>query len=312
MNLKKIIQLNTAILFSFVSLLSVTSCASQGVTFVNQTNEQQNVQTEIATFWVDISMEGGSGRAYIESPVKVTSVDGDMSATLVWSSENYDYMVIGGVRYDNENPGGPSTFTVHIDSITEPLSVIGDTVVMSTPHEIEYTINWGESTEAVTETLAVSDVSESELFDALEKAGLSKTGELQLNYATGYRVTWFGDYSVISIDNSGMYLLIPEGGTAPEGLPKEVTCLYKPLDSTYLVSTSAMDLVVTCGALDRIALSGTKASDWYVDEAREAMETGEIVYAGRYRAPDYELLLTSGCDIASENMMIDHEPGLIE
>ncbi len=312
MNLKKTIQLNTAILFSFVSLLSVTSCNSQGVTFVNQTNEQQVAATEISTLWVEISMEGGTGRAHIESPVKVSSVDGDMSAVFVWNSENYDYMIVDGVKYDNENPGGPSTFTVHIDSITEPLSVIGDTVAMSTPHEIEYTIKWGESTEVVTETLAVSGVSESELFDALEKAGLSKTGELDTSYAVGYRVTKFGEYSVIAIDNSGVYLLIPEGGEVPAALPDGVTLLYKPLDETYLVTSSAMDLIVTLGALDRIALSGTKASDWYVDEAKEAMEAGDLLYAGRYRAPDYELLLTSGCDIAIENTMIYHEPGVIE
>ncbi len=293
-------------------LFSVTSCTSQGVTFVNQTNEESSFTSVKETYLVDIGFEGGTGKAYIESPVEVTSVDGDLSAVFVWSSVNYDYMIVDGVRYDNENPGGPSTFTVPLDNITEPLTVIGDTVAMSTPHEIEYTINWGEMTVTSSEVYEVSSVSESELFDALEKAGLSKTGEMIPEYATGFKVTRFGDYSVISIPNSGKYLLIPEGGEAPAGLPEGVTLFYKPLDKSYLVSTSAMDLIVTCGALDRIALSGTKASDWYVDEAREAMESGDILYAGRYRAPDYELLLESGCDIAIENTMIYHEPAVKE
>ena len=312
MKMKKKIQLNTAILFSFISLFIVTSCNSQGVTFVNQTNEEEHVSTVKETWLIDIGFEGGTGKAYIESPVQVTSVDGDLSAVFVWSSVNYDYMIVNGVRYDNENPGGPSTFTVSIDNITEPLTVIGDTVAMSTPHEIEYVITWGEKTVTSSEVYDNSVVSESELFAALEKAGLSKTGEMIPSYAIGYKVTKFGDYSVISIDNSGEYLLIPEGGSVPEGLPDGVTCLFKPLDSTYLVSTSAMDLIVTCGALDRIALSGTKESDWYVEEAAAAMQSGDILYAGKYRAPDYELLLNSGCDLALENTMIYHEPSVIE
>ncbi len=312
MNLKKKIQNYISVLFSLVVLLSVTSCTSQGVTFVNQTNEEESFATVKETYLIDIGFEGGTGKAYIESPVEVSSVDGDLTAVFVWNSVNYDYMIVGGVRYDNENPGGPSTFTVSIDNITEPLTVIGDTVAMSTPHEIEYTVVWGEATVTSSEVYEGSAVSESELFEALEKAGLSKTGEMIPGYAVGYRVTRFGDYSVISIDNSGEYLLIPEGGSVPDGLPEGVTCLYKPLDKTYLVSTSAMDLIVTCGALDRIALSGTKESDWYIPEAASAMESGDLIYAGKYRAPDYELLLNTGCDLALENTMIYHEPSVIE
>ena len=300
------------ILFSFIVLLCVTSCASQGVTFVSETENENVKETVKETYLVDIGFEGGTGKAYIESPVEVTSVDGDLSAVFVWSSVNYDYMIIDGIRYDNENPGGPSTFTVSLNNITDPLTVIGDTVAMSTPHEIEYTITWGEKTVTSSEVIGTFSVSESELFDALEKAGLSKTGEMIPEYATGFKVTKFGDYTVISIDMSGEYLLIPEGGEVPDGLPEGVMVLQKPLDRTYLVSTSAMDLIVTCGALDRILLSGTKESDWYVEEASEAMSSGDILYAGKYRAPDYELLLNSGCDLAIENTMIYHEPSVIE
>ncbi len=312
MNLKKKLENSISVLFSLVVLLSVTSCTSQGVTFVNQTNEEPGFESVRETYLVEIGFEGGTGKAFIESPVEVTSVDGDLSAVFVWSSVNYDYMIVNGIRYDNENPGGPSTFTVSIDNITEPLTVIGDTVAMSTPHEIEYTVVWGEKTVTSTETFGGSSVSESELFDALKKAGFSKTGEMIPEYAVGYRVTYFGDYSVISIDNSGEYLLIPEEGSVPEGLPEGVVCLFKPLDRTYLVSTSAMDLIVTCGALDSIVLSGTKESDWYVEEAAQAMASGDILYAGKYRAPDYELLLNTGCDLAIENTMIYHEPSVIE
>ena len=312
MNFRRSLQKKISLLFVLIVVLCVTSCTSQGVTFVNQANVEEQVSSVKETYLIDIGFEGGTGKAYIESPVEVTSVDGDLSAVFVWSSVNYDYMIVNGIRYDNENPGGPSTFTVSLDNITEPLTVIGDTVAMSTSHEIEYTITWGEKTVTSSEVISSSSVSESELFDALEKAGLSKTGELIPEYAVGYKVTSFGDYSVISIGMSGEYLLVPEGGSVPEGLPDGVIILQKPLDRTYLVSTSAMDLIVTCGALDRIVLSGTKESDWYVEEAASAMASGDILYAGKYRAPDYELLLNSGCDLAIENTMIYHEPSVIE
>ena len=88
--------------------------------------------------------------------------------------------------------------------------------------------------------------------------------------------------------------------------------LEKPLDCTYLVSTSVMDLLRACDALDRVRLSGTRESDWYIDEAKDAMQSGDIVYAGRYRAPDYERILAEGCDLAIENTMILHAPKIIE
>ena len=296
----------------FAASMVVTSCASQGVTSVNQTIEESVKESVKETYLIDITFEGGTGKAHIESPVEVTSVDGNLSAVFVWSSENYDYMIVDGIRYDNENPGGPSTFTVSIDNITEPLNVIGDTVAMSTPHEIEYTIIWGKKTVTSSEVISVSSVSESEVISVLENAGLSKTGELELKYATGFRVKEFGEYKLISIDNSGEYLLVPEKAQIPDGLPEGVTILQKPLNSTYLVSTSAMDLINTCGALDHIKLSGAKESDWFVDDAVKAMQNGDIIYAGRYRAPDYELILESGCSLAIENTMIYHEPAVKE
>ena len=119
MILGKTLQKKISILFSLIAVLCVTSCASQGVTFVNQTNVEEQVSSVKETYLIDIGFEGGTGKAFIESPVEVTSVDGDLSAVFVWSGVNYDYMIVNGIRYDNENPGGPSTFTVSIDNITE-------------------------------------------------------------------------------------------------------------------------------------------------------------------------------------------------
>lgn len=90
---------------------------------------------------VDIKMQGGTGKAYIESPATLCVENGNLSLTVVWSSVNYDYMIVDDNKYLNENVGGPSTFTFPISDLDNPLTVIGDTTAMSVPHEIEYVIS---------------------------------------------------------------------------------------------------------------------------------------------------------------------------
>ena len=146
MKLKKKIQNSISILFSLVVLLSVTSCTSQGVTFVNQTNEEEHVSTVKETWLIDIGFEGGTGKAYIESPVQVTSVDGDLSAVFVWSSVNYDYMIVNGEKYLPVNETGNSVFEIPVEVFDFGLPVLADTTAMSTPHEVAYTLYFHSST----------------------------------------------------------------------------------------------------------------------------------------------------------------------
>ncbi|MBQ3488257.1 MAG: hypothetical protein IJI97_00625 [Clostridia bacterium] len=98
------------------------------------------------TYTVAVTLTGGTGKAKIASPVQLVVKDGQMSAILVWSSSNYDYMKVNGVRYDAVIEEGHSTFTVPVASLEEPLPVMADTVAMSTPHEIEYTITFDPTT----------------------------------------------------------------------------------------------------------------------------------------------------------------------
>ncbi len=313
---KNAIKRITILISLILTVITVTSCASQGVTSVEEGKKEATESVikadEDRTLEVDITMEGGTGKAYIESPVTVTVSDGKMSALFVWNSKNYDYMVVDGVRYDNENPDGNSTFTVPVATLDEPLTVIGDTVAMSKPHEIEYTIYWngtgtdegaGEEGGNIPSDVGTGDV---------DLGTLKQTGELELSYATQFSVKEYGDYKLISIVGSGDYLLVPEGMDVPEGISDDVIILQKPLDKTYLVSTSVMDLICRCDRLDRIRLSGSIEEDWCVDEAKNAMKAGDILYAGKYRAPDYELILSEGCDLAIENSMIYHEPAVRE
>ena len=91
---------------------------------------------------VSVTLEGGSGRATVESPAALTVADGKMTATIVWSSPNYDYMIVDGEKYLPTNTEGNSTFEIPVAALGTPLAVTADTVAMSTPHEIEYTLTF--------------------------------------------------------------------------------------------------------------------------------------------------------------------------
>ena len=123
-------------------------------------------------------------------------------------------------------------------------------------------------------------------------------------------------YCLVKIKNGGNFLLAPEN--APEeignlkNLPENTFVLKKPLNKVYLVSTSAMDFVAKLGAVENLRFSGTKERGWFIPEAKDAMKSKKILYAGKYSAPDYELLLSRGCNLALENTMIFHNPEVKE
>ena len=94
------------------------------------------------SYTCEVTLEGGSGRATVESPAALTVADGKMTATLVWSSPNYDYMIVDGKKYLPTNTEGNSTFEIPVSALDTALTVTADTVAMSTPHEIEYTLTF--------------------------------------------------------------------------------------------------------------------------------------------------------------------------
>ena len=142
---------------------------------------------------------------------------------------------------------------------------------------------------------------------------LAYESSLELEHATQFSVDYYqGDYALIEIGDGERYLVVPEGAAVPSGLEEGVTILQQPLDCIYLVATSAMDLFVSLDGLDAVRLSGTNASGWYIPQAKAAMEAGDILYAGKYSAPDYELIYDQGCDLAVESTMIYHNPEVKE
>ena len=99
------------------------------------------------SYTCEVTLEGGSGRATVDSPAALTVADGKMTATIVWSSPNYDYMIVDGEKYLPTNTEGNSTFEIPVPALGVPLSVVADTVAMSTPHEIEYTLTFSAPSE---------------------------------------------------------------------------------------------------------------------------------------------------------------------
>ena len=135
-----------------------------------------------------------------------------------------------------------------------------------------------------------------------------------LDYARQFAAEVYTDGSVLlTIAESGdKFLVRPEGAAELSALPEGTVELRQPLENIYLVSSSIMDYFIQLDALDSIALSGTRADGWYLDEAKAAMEAGEITYAGKYSAPDYECILAAHCSLAIENTMIYHTPEVKE
>ena len=97
------------------------------------------------TYTAEVTLSGGSGRAGIESPADITAADGIMTATIIWSSSNYEYMLIDGVYYYPANTTGNSTFEIPV-SMDKDIEVTAQTVAMSTPHEVDYTLRLDSST----------------------------------------------------------------------------------------------------------------------------------------------------------------------
>ena len=92
---------------------------------------------------VDVVLSGGSGKASVESPTLLEVKDGKYFAQITWSSSNYDYMIVEGETYYNENAdGGNSMFQIPVLAFDEEMPVIADTVAMGAPHEIQYTLHF--------------------------------------------------------------------------------------------------------------------------------------------------------------------------
>ena len=146
-----------------------------------------------------------------------------------------------------------------------------------------------------------------------ELPGLTWESRMDLIYADGFSVDYYeGGYALIQVKDDARYLVVPENMPVPEALAQDVVVIRQPVERIYLAATSAMALFDALDALNAIRLSGTRASGWYIDHAVEAMERGDMLFAGSYSEPDYELMINEGCQLAIESTMIYHTPKVKE
>ena len=136
---------------------------------------------------------------------------------------------------------------------------------------------------------------------------------MELKYAENFSVDYYeGGYKMLSIKDGTKILVIPEGKAVPDHLDEDVIIMKQPIKNLYLVASSVMDMFDKLDALNTIRLSGQKEDGWYIESAKKAMEDGNILYAGKYNKPDYELIVSEKCSLAIENRMISHSPEVIE
>ena len=162
-------------------------------------------------------------------------------------------------------------------------------------------------------------IKETQEVSALESMNEAESGELiyessmELQYAQNFSVDCYeGGYRILKTMDGTQILIVPEGKEIPENLQEEVIVLQQPIRNLYLVSSAVMDMFAKLDALDAVRFSGQKEENWYVEEAKEAMERGDILYAGKYSKPDYEKIVSQNCSLAIENRMITHTPEVVE
>lgn len=327
-----------------LGLLGMCGCSSQAFVSEQQTEtvltqEETGLEFQDGTYQMEVELLGGSGRASVTSPAKVEIKDGKAVATLEWSSPNYDYMVVDGEKYLPVNTEGNSVFQIPVEAFDQDIAVIADTVAMSTPHEIEYTLNFhaGENGQ----NAAKADTTEQEDADGAEKgqqtaavgenpaktaaAPLTYDHSMELSYAENFAVDYYeGGYKLLTTQlNGDRILIVPKHQQVPEdaealvspsaeGKPGKLIVLQEPVKNLYLVASSVMDMFAQLDSMDAISMCGLKEEDWYIPAAKQAMKDGTLLYAGKYSQPDYELLLSQNCSMAIENSMIYHTPEVME
>ena len=148
---------------------------------------------------------------------------------------------------------------------------------------------------------------------AAEADPMAVVGSMALRYATQFTVDYLScGGALISVGTEDRFLLLPEGVDVPQGAEEDLVILRQPLGTLYNAASSAMDFFVQLDSLSRVRFTSTSYKNWGIPEVRSALDAGTLVYAGKYSAPDFEMLLGEKCSLAIESTMIYHSPDIKE
>lgn len=136
---------------------------------------------------------------------------------------------------------------------------------------------------------------------------------MDIKYAKNFSVDYYkGGYALISISNNTRFLVVPENMEVPKEMDEDIAVIKQPLSNVYLVATAAMAFFDELDSLNAIRLSGTKAEGLSIENAIKEMEAGNILFAGKYSEPDYELIKAENCKLSIQSNMITHAPEIKE
>ncbi len=192
----------------------------------------------------------------------------------------------------------------------------------------------GEDTDAANASETPSGESGPDWTSVPEIAGLSFCGTDANDAAVYFRLSHYQDtegrdYRLLEIAGGAQrFLLVPAGAGRSDftayaaedhavnrekaGDAIQLTVLQQPLSKVYVAASAVMAPICDIGAVSQLRFSGLSADRWYVEAAREAMESGQMLFAGKYSEPDFETLLQEGCSLAMESTMIYHVPEVKE
>lgn len=133
------------------------------------------------------------------------------------------------------------------------------------------------------------------------------SGRMPLEYAEQFSVSYLENgCSLVEISDGQKFMIVPENTEISE--TENVTVIQQPVENIYVGASSAVDLFDGAGAIDSVKMVSTKSADWCLPSVKNALESGQITYVGKYNAPDYEILLDENCGLAVESTMIYHSP----
>ena len=289
-------------------------------------------------------VSGGSGRVTITCP-QVTIQQEKVLAHLVFSSPYYTQVKVenqifyrqkpaanrekAGAREEEEENEEDMTSSFDIPAILDrEFEIKATTTAMSRPYEITYRLflqlkksgsdstmpegkaeGRGEETKgAESGTAKPYDAS----FDEKKLPGLTFLKKEPLSYAKGFSIyTYQGGYRLIDVKNSARYLFVPDQKEEPKNLPEHLVVIHQP-HRIYLAATAVMSFFDKVQAIKSVRMTGTDVAGWSTWAPKKALKDGRMIYAGKYSAPDYELLTKEGCDLAVESTMISHTPEVTE
>lgn len=131
---------------------------------------------------------------------------------------------------------------------------------------------------------------------------------MELQYAKCFSVDYYkGGYKWIKTTGGASILVVPEGMSVPADLDADTHVLKQPINNIFVASTPVTSLINAVGALDSISLTTYDADSWYIDDVKNAILDGKIIYVGDYKTPDFEMVTASGSTFSIYSTMLTED-----